>query len=133
MLRRVGGNEKGQALVELALVVPILLLLLFGVVEYGRIFAAYIAVTNGAREGARIASVGSTDAVITESVKVRTDAMKLDRAKVTVTITPGSSNRVRGEKVTVEVAYPVKMFDPFFTTIVGANFTVRGSTIMRVE
>ena len=133
MFRRVVGNKKGQALVELALILPILLLLVFGVVEYGRIFAAYLTVTNGSREGARIATVGGTDTDIITSVKFRTSAMNLDGTKVIVKITPNSANRTRGNSVTVEVTYPVTMYDPFFTTIVGASYTVKGKTIMRVE
>ena len=133
MFRRVVGNKKGQALVELALIVPILLLLVFGVVEYGRIFAAYLTVANGSREGARIATVGGTNTDIITAVKFRTDAMNLDNTKVVITITPNSASRTRGNSVTVEVTYPVPMYDPFFTTIVGANYTVKGKTIMRVE
>lgn len=133
MFRKVIKSEKGQAMVELALIVPILLLLIFGVVEYGRIFGAYLAVTNGSREGARTATVGATDSAISEAVKARTEAMKLDSTKLTVAITPDSTNRTRGSSVTVEVTYPVPMYDPFFTTIVGSSYTVKGKTIMRLE
>lgn len=133
MIRKVVRNKKGQALVELALILPILLLLIFGVVEYGRIFSAYLAVTTASREGARVATVGATDTDIIAAAKLRTDAMGLKSADVIVTITPNGAGRVRGSSVTVQVTYPVKMFDPFFTTIVGANYTVKGVTIMRVE
>lgn len=126
-------DEKGQAMVELALVVPILLLLIFGVIEYGRIYGAYLAVTNGSREGARVATVGATDLGITDEVKARTEAMKLDSTKLTVTITPTEGNRARGASVSVEVTYPVPMYDPFFTTLFGSSYTVKGKTVMRVE
>jgi Flp pilus assembly protein TadG len=58
-VRRRGAtrNERGAALVEFALVVPILLLLLFGIVEFGIAFNDYISVRNGSREGARAAVV----------------------------------------------------------------------------
>ena len=47
--------EKGAELVEFALVLPLLLLLLFGIMDFGLLFQRYEAVTNAAREGARIA------------------------------------------------------------------------------
>ena len=50
-------RERGQSLVETAIVVPILLLLLAAVIDFGRVFDAYIVLTNAAREGARFGSV----------------------------------------------------------------------------
>ncbi len=44
----------GQSLVEFALLLPILALIIFGVLELGRAFFAFIAITNAAREGARV-------------------------------------------------------------------------------
>jgi Flp pilus assembly protein TadG len=48
---------RGQELVEFALVLPVLFLFIYGVVDLGRVFHAYIAITNAAREGARYAIV----------------------------------------------------------------------------
>jgi Flp pilus assembly protein TadG len=53
-------REAGQSLVETAIIVPILLLLLAAVVDFGRAFDAYIVLTNAAREGARFGSVKPT-------------------------------------------------------------------------
>jgi Flp pilus assembly protein TadG len=46
-------SERGQSLVELALVLPLLLLLFGGIVDLGRVFYTYIGLTNATREGAR--------------------------------------------------------------------------------
>ena len=51
-------NKKGQGLVEMALVLPILLLLLLGIMEGGLLFASKLEVQNAAREGARMLSLG---------------------------------------------------------------------------
>ena len=58
-IKKVGQRrrERGQSLVETAIVFPILLLLLAAVVDFGRAFDAYIVLTNAAREGARWGSV----------------------------------------------------------------------------
>ena len=50
-------RERGQSLVETAVVLPILLLLVAAIVDFGRAFDAYIILTNAAREGARFGSV----------------------------------------------------------------------------
>jgi Flp pilus assembly protein TadG len=51
-------NEDGAAAVEMALVLPILLLLVFGIIEFGFIFNRYISVTHAAREGVRHLALG---------------------------------------------------------------------------
>lgn len=52
-------RERGQSLVETAVVLPILLLLLAAVVDFGRAFDAYIVLTNAAREGARYTTLSN--------------------------------------------------------------------------
>jgi Flp pilus assembly protein TadG len=47
-------NERGQAIVELALTLPLLLLVVLGVFDFGLMFQRYEVVTNAAREGARV-------------------------------------------------------------------------------
>lgn len=54
-------SQRGVALVEFALVLPLLIVLLFSVWELGRIFDAWLVVTNAAREGARYAVAGESD------------------------------------------------------------------------
>lgn len=53
MVRR---SERGANLVEMAIVTPLLLLLLAGAIDIGRMFNNYIIITNAAREGARLAA-----------------------------------------------------------------------------
>jgi Flp pilus assembly protein TadG len=53
--RRSWSSESGAELVEFAIVLPLLLLVLFGIVDFGMLFHRYQVVTNAAREGARIA------------------------------------------------------------------------------
>jgi Flp pilus assembly protein TadG len=63
--RRRRRGERGQALVELAVLTPILVLLLAGIVEVGDAFNAHMSVVNASRDGARlIAKGGATDAQV---------------------------------------------------------------------
>ena len=59
MLRRLMGSERSQSLVEFSLVVPVLMLLALGIVDFGMGFKSYIELTNATREGARYAVVGN--------------------------------------------------------------------------
>ena len=52
---------RGQALVEFALVLPILLLMIFGIVDAGRLIYTYNTVSNAARDGARVAIVNQSN------------------------------------------------------------------------
>ncbi|MBM4407452.1 MAG: pilus assembly protein [Chloroflexi bacterium] len=83
---------RGQALVEFALIVPVFLMLLFALVDFGRVVFAQQAITQGAREGARAALVTALDPAITTSAcpgtstycKIRT-AAKAQAAGVALT------------------------------------------------
>lgn len=123
-------NNRGQALVEFALILPVLMLLVVGVMEFGLIINQYMVVAEAAREGARSAALGGSDAAVTTVVK--TAASQIDVSKLTVTISP-TTTRVRGNGVTVTVKKPVKaitkLMSPFFPT----GFAVQGVATMRVE
>lgn len=65
-MRSRGAREAGAVAIEMALVLPILLVLVFGIIEFGILFNRYNAVAHAAREGVRRLSVG-VDAVTAES------------------------------------------------------------------
>ena len=54
------SNQRGQAVIELALTLPLLLLVVFGIIDFGFMFQRYESVTNAAREGARIGVLTSS-------------------------------------------------------------------------
>ena len=57
--RRILRAARGQGLVEFALVMPILMILVFGIIDFGMGLRSYISLTNATREGARFAAVGN--------------------------------------------------------------------------
>ncbi len=67
-LQRARG-QRGQALVEMAMIAPFLLVLMLGAIDFGRVYFAYVAVTNGARNGADYAAGGSNAAADLASIK----------------------------------------------------------------
>ena len=62
---RLRGTDRGAAAVELALVLPILMLLLCGIIDFGRAYNARITLSNAARESVRIWALGGTHAEAT--------------------------------------------------------------------
>ena len=57
LVKRMRKSEAGQAMVEMALVLPILLILVGGIIDFGWLFYNQLALTNAAREGARYAAI----------------------------------------------------------------------------
>ncbi|MDR5658932.1 pilus assembly protein [Serpentinicella sp. ANB-PHB4] len=126
-------NNEGQALVELALVLPILLLLVFGIIEFGRVFGTYLMVTHSAREGARAAAVGALDEEIKALVEERTSALHLNKDKVNIHITPGEIYRSRGDGISIQVEYPLKIHLPIISIFIGDSYNVKSHITMRME
>ena len=125
-------QNKGQALVETALVLPIIIILLMGIVDFGMLFNNYIMVSTASREAARCAAVGGTDAEITAVINGLTAT--LVAADRTVTITPALSLRKNGVQTTITVNYNYHLITP----IIGAMFSngvapLQSKTVMRVE
>jgi len=102
------GNDQGTVAIEFALIVPALLLLLFGVIQFGRAYNAKIELTGAVREGARALALGSDD-----PVAVTVDAAPgLDATYISVETSDGPCTV--GEPVTVTATYPFTISIPFW-------------------
>ncbi len=120
----------------MALVLPILVLLVFGIIEFGRVLYTYMIVTDLSREGARKGAVGGRDSEIVTTVEDNAGAAGLDITdpNFTVDVTPASAGtRARGTSVTVTVSYPVDIIAPVIGGIIGDPYIVTARTTMRVE
>ncbi|MFH1312004.1 MAG: TadE family protein [Candidatus Eisenbacteria bacterium] len=104
LLGRKGRRSDGQALVEFALLVPLLAILVLGIVEFGRIWMTMNVLASAAREGARIAAVTSPDqARVQTAVENLLNAADITGATVTTT-GPNADNEVT---VRVQIDYTV--------------------------
>jgi Flp pilus assembly protein TadG len=141
-------RERGQALVELALVLPLFLLLLLGIVQMGSVYRDYIALTDATRVGGRQASVARSlqpassrePAIVARTQKA---AVNLDSTKMTISVelsdpvsgailTPNTSDSswVQSGEVTVRATYPFKL------SLFGQVFysgTLQSRTTERIE
>jgi Flp pilus assembly protein TadG len=114
---------------EFALILPILVLLLFAVIQFGIAFNHYLTVTDAARAGARKAVVSrtATNPVGTTVAAVRASATNLDQSKLNVTIT---SSWAQGTDVTVTASYPYQLS---LLGVVVTSGSLTSSTTERLE
>ncbi len=132
MVQKLLKKRKGQSLVETALVLPVILLILTAIIDFGLLFNHYLIVSNASREGARGASVGKTNEQIRNTVK--NVASTLDETKLSITITPdGLTDRRAGTTVTVAVRYQYSMITPIIAAIIPGPLDLEGDTTMRCE
>lgn len=104
-------DESGQSMTELALVLPLLGLLLFGIIQFGIAFNNYITLTDAVRAGARVAAVSrqATDPVAVTQAQVEASAQGLSLTASDITVTPADPNWAPGTNVTVSASYPYKI------------------------
>lgn len=131
MIRKIGTREHGQAMVEMALVLPLFFLLLFGVIEMGRVGYAYITVSNAVREGGRVATLGGRNSDIVTAIEKAATA--LDPISLTIIIAPLEDDRQSGQEVKIYVTYPVKLVIPIISNVITNPVIVSSSIVMRME
>jgi Flp pilus assembly protein TadG len=113
-------REKGQSLVEMALILPVVLIILAIVLDLGRIYYVAVALTDAAGEGATYAAINPADTagVITRAQEASGGFVQIDTGMVTVdapAIAPGAP-------VTVTVHYNFKVATPVPYMIFGESF-----------
>jgi Flp pilus assembly protein TadG len=145
-------REEGTALIETAFVLPIMLLVCVGILEFGRAYQTWQVVTNAAREGARVAILPDySDDSVRARVKTYLKngglpaAIVDDTAKTKVLITAttipvNTAGTVTASAARIVVEYPFEfmVLQPVAQLVVngstaGQAFTMRMTTIMRNE
>jgi Flp pilus assembly protein TadG len=119
-------DERGQATVEAALVLPLVTLFLLSVVQVGFVVRAQVLVTHVAREAVRAAAVDA-DPEAARRAATSSSSLDGDRMKVLVQGREGPGSRVR-----VTVTYSVPTDVPLVGDLFG-DVTLQGTATMRVE
>jgi len=145
-------GAEGQALAEFALVIPVFLLIFFGLVQFGVLLSAHIGLTNGVREVARFGStVPTNDGAPADEVEAYLtgtalpghvaaySAANLSASSVTYCMYQDTSDAY-SVRLTVSATYAHPLFVPFVDVILDAidgasdgAFTLITSEAMRVE
>lgn len=136
--------ERGQALVEAAITIPILLLISVGIFEFGRAYQTWQVLTNASREGARIAILpgSAADSVRSVAQGYMQSGQLPHYNTATVDVTPTTilvnGNNVPASQVTVQYPFDFVVLGPVARlvspqTTLGGNLTMVASTVMRNE
>ena len=124
-------NERGQSVIEMALVLPLLLLVVFGITEFGRAWMAMNVLTSAAREGCRLAVVTGPDVAAVEArVQAVCDAARIVPTAIDV-VGPDPADVSRRVTVTVEADFQVvtgNLLGPFSGII-----PLQATAVMRHE
>ena len=124
LIRRLRKTETGAEIIEMALVLPLLLGLLFGIVEFGFLFQRYVFLTNAAAEGARVASLpGYNQADVQARVAAYAAASNITGVNATsvgATISGPGGTAWPGSQVTVTYVYNYQFIRPLATLLGGS-------------
>ena len=139
MRRQRGGRaprDRGAAAVEFALLLPMLLLLVFGIIDFGRALNAQIVLTQAAREGSRLAALGESNANVTSGTKAA--ATGLSPVAVNV-VTSCPTDAGAGVNAKVQVSYtfsfitPINAIAQMFGSSFGSSMTLTATGVMPCE
>ena len=123
-------SERGQAMVEFALVLPILVLLLCGIIDFGWIFSNKIAADNASREAARYAAIHSNDQTFSVS---QVDEVVHESAPLLPSPQIQLSNPETGS-VEVSVSADIPFLTGVTSTLLGKSaITVKSASTMKIE
>jgi Flp pilus assembly protein TadG len=151
MVRR---SERAQSLVEISIVIPMFLILVFGVIDFGMGLRSYISVAQATREGARFGVVGnaagtfttggsgdcngSTTTTVVGKVCATLNGLKL--ANVTSVSVSYPNGNTSGNSVRVTATYDYKYITPIQRLVkffsggnIGSSIPITSTTDMRIE
>lgn len=138
-------SERGTALLEAALTVPLILLISIGIFEFGRGYQTWQVVTNAAREGARVSVLPNPEEGAVETrVRAYMQSGQLpDYQKATVTVNRTASlqvgsSTVSASEVTVEYPFTFIALQPLAKLVdksstMSGSITINASAVMRNE
>lgn len=138
-------NERGSALVEAAMITPLVLLIMVGIFEVGRAYQTWQVLTNAAREGARASVVVGSDTTTVEALvkQYMADGQLAGAQTASVVVDQDASIEVNGEsvgasQVTVDYPFDFIVLNPVVKLVksdstVGEAITMRATSVMRNE
>jgi len=123
------GKQRGSELLEYALVLPLLMVLVLGIMDFGLIFFSYETLESAVREGARVGVIDPVDQANIASA-VRGQTICLDQSLLNVAIAYPGSNLIE-----VSATYDAPIFSGFITQFFSGNsaVTLRSSAMMAIE
>lgn len=132
-MRRFLRSERGQTMVETAIVLPVVVFMLVAMVDAGRVFHAWIVVTNGAREGARAGAARQSDTVIVNRIDEAMNGWECGVADPETNCVRDGVLGTSGTPITVTVTHDVTLLSPLIAAFWGDVVTLSGEATMQLE
>lgn len=128
---RITKEEKGQSLVEFALLLPVLMLIILGIIEFGFMFNAKITLNSAAREGARVYAVSKDEAEVNQAVN---DTLGYLGSGDSIVKSYKDLDETSGIKMaSVTITKEVDFLTNFFDALLGESIVMESEASMRVE
>ncbi len=118
--------ERGAAAVEFALVLPVLIILVLGIVEFGRAFQVQATLAAAAREGVRTMAIEDDAAAARAAARAVSTSLNPALTDADIQVNPASCAASAGN-ATVTITY----HQPFFTSFFGSGLDLTGEGVMR--
>ena len=107
-----GGRDGGAMAVELALVLPLLMVIVFATIDFGRMIEAQVTITQAAREGVRVWALGNGTAAGPSATDVQTAVDQSAQPLAAGTVTATTSACTTGAQTTVSLSYTFHFITP---------------------
>jgi len=123
------SRDRGASAVEFALVLPILLLLVLGIIEFGRAYHLQTTLSNAARDGVRVMALQDSATAARSTAKASAQLSDLNDSMIDVQPEAGCSTATTGAGMaSVTITYPFSLISGFLPI---DDFTLTGKGTMR--
>lgn len=116
-------KERGAVAVEFALLAPVLVMLLLGVMEFGRAYNVQITLSSAAREGVRVMAINNNAVTARTAVKAAANGLRPALADSNISLSP--ANCTAGAQMTLTITYNLST-----VTGIAGPFAVEGRGVM---
>jgi Flp pilus assembly protein TadG len=122
-------KERGATAVEFALIVPLLIMLVIGIAEFGHAFQVQGTLSAAAREGVRLMALQNDPAAARAAVRNAASSLNPGITDGQITITPASCPVINGGSTSVRLTIDYPM--PYLTGFFGSGLDLTGTGVMR--
>jgi Flp pilus assembly protein TadG len=128
-MRKRLSDERGATAVEFAFIVPLLLVLVLGIVEFGHAFQVQGTLSAAAREGVRLMALQNDPAAARAAVRNAASSLNPGVTNAQIAISPASCPELNGGNTSVRltISYPM----PYLTGFFGSSLDLTGTGVMR--
>lgn len=133
-IRKTRHKRRGAAAVEMAMVAPLFLLIIFSLVEFGRTFMVQQMMVNAAREGARAAVLeGSTEDDVKDVVEDYLEATSVEILRENIAVSTDPETAADGDAITVTIVVPYADISWLPNPRFLADVDLQSAAVMRAE